>query len=301
MTSILHRFFLPPVLPTLEQTQRARIFHRVVLGTAAMLATLLILLIVEMPASLPRRFNTILYCIAICAVLIPLNRGGHTRLASWLLVLSLTAVDTHRAWTAGGIAAPAVASFVVIVLMTGLLLGTRSGVVMALACFVISLAMALAEHFGRLPGPEISFSPIARWLATSMWLGLAFLLQREVSLSIGESLRRSEAELAERKHAEAALRAGEQRFRSLIEDASVAIRVSRSGVAIYANRRFRELFGFKHAEELVGKPVIDQWAPESRPLVENQNRMLLEGRPGSAHYEGAGLRKDGSRFPAAEV
>src|SRR5688572_27007402 len=117
MTIPLHRFFSPPVFASIEQTQRARTFHRVVLGTAAMLATLLILLIVELPGSFPRRFITLVYCVALCVFLIPLNRSGRTRLASWLLVLSLTAIDTHRAWTAGGIAAPAVSAFVVIVLM----------------------------------------------------------------------------------------------------------------------------------------------------------------------------------------
>jgi PAS domain S-box-containing protein len=297
MTSALRRIFWPPTLETIEQTHRARIFHRVVIGTAAMLITLLLLLAVELPSSFPRRLNSILYCIALCVVLIPLNRSGRTRLASWLLVLSLTAVDTQRAWTSGGIAAPVVSAYIVIVLIAGLLLGTRTGIFIALTCLALGLGMALAEQAGRLPAPEVAFSPLARWLATTMWLGLAFLLQREVAVSLGESLHRSETELAERRQAEAALRAGEQRFRALIENASVAVRVSRAGITIYANRRFRELFGFARAEELVGQPILEQWAPESRHLVELQNRMLLESRPESGHYEATGLRRDGSRFP----
>jgi PAS domain S-box-containing protein len=104
-------------------------------------------------------------------------------------------------------------------------------------------------------------------------------------------------DITERKHAEEELRNSEARFRTLIEMAPVAVRVSRRGMTIYANKKHLEMFGFQDGEELCGRPVTDQWAPQCREEIVERTRRREQNLPVPTDYEGIGLRKDGSQFP----
>jgi two-component system, cell cycle sensor histidine kinase and response regulator CckA len=104
-------------------------------------------------------------------------------------------------------------------------------------------------------------------------------------------------DVTERKKAEEAVRASEARFRTLIERAPAAIRINRAGKTIYVNQKFLDLYGFKSVDELVGRPVADQWAPEFRERVMDNTRKQARGEPILSDYEGIGQRKDGSQFP----
>ncbi|HXY54326.1 MAG TPA: diguanylate cyclase [Nitrospirota bacterium] len=97
--------------------------------------------------------------------------------------------------------------------------------------------------------------------------------------------------------AEKALRESEARFRALIENSPVAIRISVVGVTVYANRKYCEMFGFQNSEELRGRPVIEQWAPQDRDRVADRALQRGLGSEVPIEYEGTGQRKDGSQFP----
>jgi PAS domain S-box-containing protein len=83
----------------------------------------------------------------------------------------------------------------------------------------------------------------------------------------------------------------------LIEDAPVAIGISRHGITVYVNRAFLRMVGFEDSGELIGRPLTDQIAPRLRD--EAMARALRRGRGLSAEteYESVGLRKDGAEFP----
>jgi diguanylate cyclase (GGDEF)-like protein/PAS domain S-box-containing protein len=89
----------------------------------------------------------------------------------------------------------------------------------------------------------------------------------------------------------------EERFRALIEQAPVAIRIGRKVQTIYANPRFLETFGFAAPEEALGMPLTDQYAPEVRDAIADRARRRELGLSASESYETVGMRKDGSRFP----
>ncbi|MBC7293515.1 MAG: PAS domain S-box protein, partial [Thermoleophilia bacterium] len=73
------------------------------------------------------------------------------------------------------------------------------------------------------------------------------------------------ADVTEHREALQALQESEERFRAFIEQAPLAIRASREGKTIYANRRFLRLFGYDTLSEILGRPIIEQFAPAERP------------------------------------
>ena len=90
------------------------------------------------------------------------------------------------------------------------------------------------------------------------------------------------------KQAEQALRESEERFHSLAAAAFEGIAISEGGRIIEANDQLAQMLGYTR-EELLGRPVTDLVATESRPLVE---QMIATGNEGP--YEHLSRCKDGS-------
>jgi PAS domain S-box-containing protein len=104
-------------------------------------------------------------------------------------------------------------------------------------------------------------------------------------------------DITERKAAELALAESEARFRTLVEDSPVAIGVARRDLRIaYVNRTYAKLLGAT-PEGLVGLPVIEQWAPDSRAQLAGLFERLLREEQG-IEFESLCQRSDGSVFPA---
>ena len=95
-----------------------------------------------------------------------------------------------------------------------------------------------------------------------------------------------------------ALFQSELRFRTLIEDAPLAVGISRHAKTLWANRKYQESFGYDRVEELVGLPIGQMIAPEYREQLERIARLRSSGEDVPKHYESVGLRKDGTRFDA---
>ena len=92
-------------------------------------------------------------------------------------------------------------------------------------------------------------------------------------------------------------RTGELRLRTLIEQAPLAINISRDGKSIYSNQKFLDFFGYQTVEELSGRSVLVFWAQEFREIIKERVRKREQGEPVPSDYEGMAQRKDGSHFP----
>ena len=103
-------------------------------------------------------------------------------------------------------------------------------------------------------------------------------------------------DLTERKATEEALRASEERHRSLAENSLVGLLVFQDGVVRYANPKLAEMLGYGTAGELVGQPVPALIAPEYRAEIGARLAQLAAGvqMTPNAGYEA--LRRDGSRL-----
>ncbi len=97
--------------------------------------------------------------------------------------------------------------------------------------------------------------------------------------------------ITDRKLAEDALRASEDRYRALSDLTSEGVAIVEDGRIVEANQAVADIYGYS-VSEFIGKTVIDFIAPEYRREV--SDRMA---RNQNDAYENISIRKDGSRIP----
>jgi PAS domain S-box-containing protein len=103
-------------------------------------------------------------------------------------------------------------------------------------------------------------------------------------------------DITERRKSEEALTEQENRLRAVFESSQDAIGVSEQGIHNLVNPAYLSMFGFERSEELVGTPILNLIAPESRELIQANIRARAMGEPAPAEYELMAQRKDGSTF-----
>lgn len=104
-------------------------------------------------------------------------------------------------------------------------------------------------------------------------------------------------DITDRKRSEAELRASELRFRTLLEEAPLSVSISRDGIGMYANHRFRDLFGLKQEQDWLGRAIVDYYAPEARADCLERIRKRHAGLSVPTEFESIGLSADGRCFP----
>ena len=104
-------------------------------------------------------------------------------------------------------------------------------------------------------------------------------------------------DVTERKQAEAALRASEERYRSLIDNAQDGIvTFTLDGVITSANHAFEVMTGWP-IDELIGRNFGDLVTPETRRELDERTRRSLAGERLSSVFEFTSVRRDGTTYP----
>jgi PAS domain S-box-containing protein len=98
-------------------------------------------------------------------------------------------------------------------------------------------------------------------------------------------------DFTEQRRAEEVLHESEQRFRMLAKASFEGIALTERGVFVDLNDQLAHMLGYARSE-LIGQPVMEVVAPESRDLVAE---AIRSGR--LEPYEHLALRKDGTAFP----
>ena len=111
-----------------------------------------------------------------------ISRAGRPVLASWILVIGLSVIVTQRAWITGGIHAPVAVFYVLFIVMAGVLLGARGGVVTAAVCFLGAIVLPSARRSSGLRRGPAPARRSAALVFVVLAIGLALVLQALVIL-----------------------------------------------------------------------------------------------------------------------
>jgi len=109
-------------------------------------------------------------------------------------------------------------------------------------------------------------------------------------------------DITDRKRAEEALEASEERFRTLFESADEALFLMDGDVFVDVNTKCVEMFGLRDRSDIIRRSPVDfspQRQPDGRESREKASayiRAALQGRPQRFYWQHA--RKDGSPFDA---
>ncbi|MET0319415.1 MAG: response regulator [Duganella sp.] len=111
------------------------------------------------------------------------------------------------------------------------------------------------------------------------------------------ALERDRLEAEHEKRLRKAERESEQRFRTLIEDAPLAIAIVRNGAFIYTNPRYRDLHGYGPHDDLTGVAWSAMISPPSRAVLAEQEALIAADTPTELRFEAMGAGKAGSLVP----
>ncbi|MBN2400344.1 MAG: PAS domain S-box protein [Candidatus Aminicenantes bacterium] len=240
------KLFTPPVFNDPDQTLVARQIFSIVRAFILSVTFLQIIQIAIAPTLGLHLLLLLLATIAVSFILLEITRRGRVRWAAVLLVASLWLLITYFSWTASGLGARAAWGYFIVVFIAAMLLGRWVGLIVAVLCSAATL-------FNALLSPDRSGDPIRFWLINTLYLAVVLLLQNLASRSIKQSLSSAQAELRERRLAEAALRASDERFKQLSSLTSEGIMIQADGVILDANQAFAELVGYENTDDLIGK------------------------------------------------
>jgi len=121
--------------------------------------------------------------------------------------------------------------------------------------------------------------------------------RRAYATALAVDLERERETADERSRLNEALRTSEARFRTLIEDAPLAIAILRSGYFIYTNPRYRNLHGYLTEDDLTGLPWNAMISSESRIALCEQEQLVIGDSPVEQMFEAQGLGKGGRLVP----
>jgi diguanylate cyclase (GGDEF)-like protein/PAS domain S-box-containing protein len=105
-------------------------------------------------------------------------------------------------------------------------------------------------------------------------------------------------DVTDRRRAEQALRESEERYRALVELSPDAIAVHSQGKVVFANSAGGRLLGYDSAEEVLGRSVLDFVHPDSRRVVAERMRRLMEDGRAVPFIQEKFVRRDGSTLEA---
>lgn len=219
-------------------------------------------------------------------------RGGYVRQASIILVAGLYLVVAAASTFGGGVDAPEYMAFIVPILFSGLLLGWRSTVVVALASVLYGALLVLADFQSLLPKPS-PYPLSVIWIINGLYFALAGLFVTLAIQLISQTLSRAHHELAEREQAEADL----LQFKKMMDETSDAIFMIDPQTSHYLgfNRCAYQSLGYSR-EELSRLGVINV-ALHIPGMAVWQERVDLIRDKGSLIFETIYRRKDGTTFP----
>jgi PAS domain S-box-containing protein len=255
--NFIGRFLVPPAFPDERQTLAVRKLWAILIVLLAATTAAYTLLALNIPGSTARSVKYLCIFDTGYIGLLCLARRGRTRLVSVLLLAFTAFLITFSAWTAGGVRAPGMMVFLLLVGVAGILEGSVAAALTAVACCLLSLGLLIAERMGRLPPPSIKHNAGSNWILLVLIMFVLVVVQIISSWVVRRAEESALASARERERTEAALRDTAEKFAKVFQASPDAIVISdlKTGEIIEANPGYEKLFGYSHSE-LVGRTTV---------------------------------------------
>lgn len=290
----MKNIFAPPVFADEGNTRIARLLY-ITLWTFIIAVTTMVPVALLLPETTTRQILLITTVDVSSLLLLVLTRHGHVRLVSWLVVLQAWVITTALASTGGGVHNPVVLLYFVAVLVAGLILGEKAGIITAGVCIFTQLLLVYAEEAGMLLPSVVQHNAFTIWVSQTGAMIIVTALMYLAASTIRESFDRVYQELRERKKTETELRESEELYTKLILTIpDVVIRTDIDGTILYVNEGGLLLRGYTR-EEVMGKNMLSFIAPEDVERAMENTVLMLQSVLGPREY--SLLMKDGTRVP----
>jgi PAS domain S-box-containing protein len=190
-----------------------------------------------------------------------IGKRGYLTLSGILLVLMMWIGSTYIMWTGQGVYDAVMIAYLALILIASLLLDWKVASLFLFATFLSIWLNTYCQMKGYLiPEPRDPLIIYTRDV-TIIMLTVALISQFFLR-QLNDNLKRLSDELYERKRIERALRASEENFRVLFEQAAEGINISDfSGEILLANESFSKMTGYSK-DELEGKNISILFEPE---------------------------------------
>ena len=221
---------------------------------------------------------------AIGLILLTLNKYGHIRVVSNLLIFVIWVAATGMALTGGGTSSNAMALYFIIVLIAGIVQSGKAGIITAALCSLTGLLLFYLEYGGMLPVNRVPHTPLTQWIANSIYMAIIISLQYLVSRTIRRALKQSRHELKERQRADAALKKSEELYTKLIATMpDIVVRMNLNGEILFVNEMGLSLSGYQEGE-MIGKNMLSFIAPEDQDKAVRNTALMFDRKLGPQEY-----------------
>jgi PAS domain S-box-containing protein len=197
--------------------------------------------------------------LAVPAVAFAALRLRRTMFAVLFLLTAFWLLFTAAGWYAGGLGRSLGAAYLMLVVLSGLLLGGWAGVGAAILCYFSAFLLSYAKTHAWLPEARIT--------ETGTIPALLFVAFVFVALFLYLADRNLARALRERREHQRETEVGRERYRTLTENAVTLIsEMDAEGRLVYVSPQHRELLGWD-PEELLGTAAIDLVHPDDRERI----------------------------------
>ncbi len=248
----LKRFFSRPVFDDDDMNLAATLLYAILAAVVGVTIFVTFPLAFLLPAG-----NTVIAvqgvsALAISLILFGLLRSGRVRLASWLLVTLFWLLTSFSVWAAGGIQAAAFSNFMLVVFAAGLLLGARTGILLAVLSAFYGLVLVWVQQRGILTGASVQQTPMTLWISNVAIFALVALLQGLSSRTARRALLRArESEQIAKRELEERIQT-EENYRAIVENAVFGIFQSTpEGRYLRVNSALARIYGYDSPHEML--------------------------------------------------
>ncbi|GAB4522960.1 MAG: hypothetical protein OHK0046_36240 [Anaerolineae bacterium] len=158
MLAAISRLLMPPAATHHDPT--GRLYATYAMLISCLMGSLIYLLLAPLIVRydlIPRMMVTTLF-VPLCMVLLWLLHLGQVVWVIRLLIMGVYSIITVAVFTAGGIHAASFSAYIVPVLITGLLLGTASGIYMVLLTMLTGLIILVLENYSTILPPPRNYA-----------------------------------------------------------------------------------------------------------------------------------------------